>query len=91
MKRCPYCGKKLPTDAQKCEQCGKTFRQKKSESTESAGLTNINAWKEKSVPAWVMYAVIAGFLACAWLMISQGCEKNKRQPQEPVPSPQTDT
>ena len=83
MNRCPYCGEKIATDAVDCDHCGKTLRKSGSGSKESSGLTNLDSWKEKSVPAWVMYAVVGATLFCVILMIAQGCEKfNSRQPRD---------
>jgi hypothetical protein len=68
---------------EQCDHCGKSLRKKTSETTDSSGLTNLDSWKEKSVPAWVMYAVVAVLLFCVVLMIGQGCEKFKtRQPRD---------
>jgi uncharacterized membrane protein YvbJ len=71
MKRCQFCGEKIEPSVSQCVHCGKTLTGKKTDSTDQAGLTNINTWEEKRVPPWVMYLVIGFLLFCIWAMFSQ--------------------
>lgn len=75
IRRCPYCGEKIPTDASQCDHCGKTLIKKKTESSEKPGLTNLESWKEKLIPTWLMFLVVALALFCVWAMLAEGCQK----------------
>jgi uncharacterized membrane protein YvbJ len=74
MKRCRFCGQKILDDASQCEHCGKTLRDTSTESAEKSGLTNLDSWEKQSVPAWVMYAVVAFFLFVLAFLIFKGCQ-----------------
>lgn len=73
IKRCRFCGGKIKPDATDCEHCGKQLVKKETPDTDDpAGLNNIESWKKKSIPAWVMYAVLVFFVFVVGLMIAQG-------------------
>lgn len=76
-KQCRFCGGKISSDAYECEHCGKTLR-KRAES-ETTGLTNIDSWKKKSVPAWVMYLVCGFFLFCLILLFVQAGDQDEEK------------
>ena len=83
MKRCRYCGGKIEPGASQCKHCGKLLRNEKAETKDQTGLTNINAWKQKTIPSWLMYLVVAFLLFCVWIMFSQTT-------REPLPEPPAD-
>ena len=80
MKRCRYCGGKILDDAEQCEHCGKMLRESKSDMAETAGLTNLDAWEKKSVPAWLLYLVVALFLLLLAVLIYKGCDNANVKP-----------
>ena len=81
MRRCPFCGEKIPTDAEQCEHCGKTLVKRQEESEGNPRLVSIDSWEGKRVPAWVMYLVIAMGLLCLWLFLTHGCgDQSEVQP-----------
>ena len=82
MKRCRYCGGKILDDASQCEHCGKMLGESKSGSAETPGLTNLDSWENKSVPAWVMYLVVAFFSICLIFVMIKGCEKPATKPSK---------
>ncbi len=87
MNRCPFCGEKITVGAESCEHCNKSLVKRDGQQTGSgAGLTNLNKWEKKTVPAWVMYAVLAFTAFCVYLMIVRGCES----PQQPQPESRID-
>ena len=75
VKRCRFCGEKIQADASRCEHCGKTLKKQQETDREGAGLTNLDSWKNKSVPSWVMYLVLAITALCVILMVMEGCER----------------
>jgi uncharacterized membrane protein YvbJ len=83
MHNCRFCGKKVAGDAAVCEHSGKTIKKSTDESKDGVRLTSIDSWENKSIPAWVMYLVVAFFIACLGLMIYQGC--NKDSPKKVIP------
>ncbi|MDG1875477.1 MAG: hypothetical protein P8J27_16315 [Mariniblastus sp.] len=86
-KQCRFCGGKITSDAYDCEHCGKALR--KRTEPEASGLTNINSWKNKSVPSWVMYLVVGFFLFCLILLFVKKDDR-KNDAQDNAPSTQTD-
>jgi uncharacterized membrane protein YvbJ len=80
MKRCRFCGGKILDDASQCEHCGKTLRKSKTDSAETPGITNLDSWENKSVPSWLMYAVVGFLLVCAGLVIYKGCQNPPAKP-----------
>ena len=80
MKRCPFCGKKIESDASQCGHCGKTIGKRKSEAADQTRLTNIDTWKEKTIPSWVMFLVVALLLFCVWVMFSQATQSEPKTP-----------
>jgi len=81
MHHCRFCGGKIASDASTCSHCGKTLRSSDEEAKEAVRLTHIDSWQNKSIPSWVMYLVVAFFLACLALMIYKGYDKD--QPASP--------
>ncbi len=78
-KRCRFCGEKVFADTEQCGSCGKTLIKKEAE--EKIGLTDINSWEGRSVPAWLMFLVVGFFVVCFIAMFLQGCEDNKPKNQ----------
>jgi uncharacterized membrane protein YvbJ len=74
IKRCPYCGTKVQPDDHTCNECGKSFGPT-SESSDDRGLTNLDAWQEKRIPAWLMYSIVGLAVLCIILMAIEGCNK----------------
>ena len=74
MNQCRYCGQKIQVGAPECEHCGKTLVKQKADEESGVGLTNIESWQGKSVPAWVMYLVLAIFAVFVVLLIVKGCD-----------------
>lgn len=54
--RCRFCGAKIKKDTVVCAHCGKTLV---IESDSSGSTVGRDSWEQKTVPAWVMYLVIA--------------------------------
>ncbi len=75
IRRCRFCGEKIATDASQCEHCGKVLKIDKEATEEGARLTNLESWKGKSVPAWVMYAVVGFAVVVAAIMAIDGCNR----------------
>ncbi len=74
MTRCPYCGNEIAFRAEQCQHCGKNLRKQQPESGESdSGPTTSGYWN-RSIPAWVMVAVLVFGVFCFWLMLSGGCQ-----------------
>ncbi len=84
MHHCPFCGKKVSGDAETCQHCGKTIRKSNSDSKDGVRLTSIDSWENKSIPAWVMYLVIAFFVGCLVMMLYKGCNKDVKKKAEPT-------
>jgi uncharacterized membrane protein YvbJ len=74
IKRCRFCGQKVQSDTVQCPHCNKELIKRAEPESETVGLNNIENWKTKSVPAWVMYAVIVLALLYLALVISKGCD-----------------
>lgn len=68
--RCRFCGQKIRANAESCEHCGKSLV--KIDRTTSS--VDLESWKDKSVPAWVMYLTLGLAIAFLALMFSRGCE-----------------
>ena len=82
MKRnCPYCGEKIQVGVEQCEHCGKMFRKQKTNADDESGLTNLDSWKQKSIPSWVMYLTLVVAIFCIGMVIAKGCEKSSRETQ----------
>ena len=75
VKRCRFCGEKIAPDATNCEHCGKVLEIKQADNDEGSGLTNLDSWQGKSVPAWVMYVVVGFAAIVAIVMIIDGCDR----------------
>ena len=85
MYQCRFCGKKVASDAVECEHCGKTIGKSNFEPKDGVRLTNIDSWQNKSIPAWVMYLVVAFFITCIGLMIYKGCDQDANNKTDPEP------
>ncbi|MFT5299866.1 MAG: putative membrane protein YvbJ [Mariniblastus sp.] len=81
MNHCPFCGQKIPSDATTCKHCGKSVGSPPE--NESAKLVNLNTWEDKTVPTWVMVALIIGAVVVVAMVIKFGLENNGK-PKEPV-------
>ena len=84
MKNCRFCGGNIRQGVETCPHCGKTLSKKKVDADESVGLTDLESWKKKTVPSWVMLLLVGAALFCVWIMFAQGCEKGmpEQTPQE---------
>ena len=67
VKRCRFCGGKIQVETIECPHCNKTLKAQ-AESPDK-GITNIQSWDSKRVPAWVMYLDIAAAIAVFVLMV----------------------
>lgn len=72
IKRCRFCAGKVQSDATDCEHCGKVLVKKADDGKGKQSLNDLEAWKGKSVPAWVMYAVAAFLLFVIGVIIAIG-------------------
>ncbi len=66
--RCRFCGGKILSDATTCEHCGKQLRKPVKLEDEPLSVSNIESWKGKTIPPWLMYLVVGIFLACFVIM-----------------------
>ena len=75
MKHCPYCGKKIYADAKECRHCEKSLVKDAGENGDKKqALTSPKAYSEKTVPAWLMYVLVALTLFACYTMFANGCE-----------------
>jgi uncharacterized membrane protein YvbJ len=74
MKRCPFCGEKIFSDATECKHCDKSLSSSGQESAAKSSV-DLDSWQGKTVPSWLMYLLVAAALFCVWVMLSQGCER----------------
>jgi len=82
--RCRFCGGKTTSDAIRCEHCGKQLRKTESAEHERTRMTNIESWKGKTIPSWLMYLVVGIFLACFVIMfLDAGSDSKPAQPPTP--------
>ena len=72
MKRCPFCGEKIFSDASECKHCGKSLS-KSSEDKPGKSSVVLESWEGKRVPAWLMYLLVALALLSVWVVMSKGC------------------
>lgn len=81
-KHCRFCGGKIASDTVTCPHCGKQLIQIDKE--DGSRLTNLDSWEGRSVPAWVMYLVVAFFLFCFVAMFVEGCREEPPKPKSPT-------
>lgn len=87
IKRCRFCGEKISADAAQCQHCGKRLREvAQDKPEEGARLTNLESWKQKTIPSWVMYVVLGVTAVCVVLMVIEGCN---RMSGEGIPTTQS--
>lgn len=87
--RCRFCGGKIVSDAISCEHCGKQLRKSADPQPEQRRVTNIESWKGKTIPSWLMYLIVGFFLACFVIMFLDA-NTDPKPAQPPDTSPQTD-
>ena len=81
--QCRFCGSKIFSDAVSCEHCGKQLRKTADKQPEQRRVSNIESWKGRTIPPWLMYLVTAFFLACLVIMFLDGAPDPKpAQPSE---------
>ena len=89
--RCRFCGGKITSDATSCEHCGKQLRKTESADDERTRLNNIESWKGKTIPTWLMLLVVGIFLACFVIMfLDAGSDPKPAQPPAPETSQPAD-
>jgi len=77
-KNCRFCGGLIYPDAKECKHCGKVLiASEETSANEGSRTVSLDSWKQKSVPAWLMYLLVGICLFCIWIMYARGCEKNE--------------
>ena len=77
-KNCRFCGGMIYSDAKECKHCGKVLIASESAGSSDGNSTiNLDSWKQKTIPAWLMYLLVGICLFCIWIMYARGCEKNE--------------
>lgn len=69
--RCRFCGQKINSRDEVCEHCGKSLVAKKS-SDDTGSVIGREAWEQKSIPAWLIYTVIAIGIFLLGLLFTRG-------------------
>ena len=79
--RCRFCGGKIVSDAVSCEHCGKQLRKSADPQAVQRRATNLESWKGRTIPAWLMCLVVGFFLACLVIMfLDAGTDPKPAQP-----------
>ena len=72
MKRCPFCGEKILGDATECKHCGKSLS-KEAHDKPGKSSVDLESWEGKTIPAWLMYLLVALALLSVWVVMAKGC------------------
>lgn len=75
--RCRFCGGKIASDVINCPHCGKQLRKSVDQQPDKLRATNIESWKGKTIPPWLMYLIVGFFLACLVIMFLDGATDPK--------------
>ena len=81
-KRCPYCGDMIRVGVAECEHCGKILKKESASAKENVSPSDLESWRNRSIPSWMMYGVTGLCLFCVFIMYAQGCERLAEQQED---------